>query len=118
MSDRPGLDVAVVMRRVPTSSPWQPWRWELSEVVPQEESFGTEPRLLYKGEDGERWLHPGFRAELFRDEADRPRNKGRARARHRSDRGGAGDRGLQAAQRVRACPWLWVGPLSSSPVSR
>ncbi|WP_332826271.1 DUF3305 domain-containing protein [Ramlibacter sp.] len=70
MTTRPAVDVAVIMRKVPTSSHWQPWRWELSEVVPQEESFGAEPRLLYKGEDGERWLHPGFRAELFRDEAE------------------------------------------------
>lgn len=70
MTTRPAVDVAVIMRKVPTSSQWQPWRWELSEVVPQEESFGAEPKPLYKGEDGERWLHPGFRAELFRDEAE------------------------------------------------
>ena len=70
MSERPGVDVAVIMRKVPTSSHWQPWRWELEDVVPQEESFGKEPRCLHQGEDGERWLHPGFRAELFRDEAE------------------------------------------------
>jgi hypothetical protein len=70
MSSRPGLDVAVVMRKVPTSSRWQPWRWELAEVVQHEEGFGTEPRLLHQGEDGEQWLHPGFRVELFRDEAE------------------------------------------------
>ena len=70
MTTRPGIDVAVIMRKVRTSSQWQPWRWELSEVVRQEESFGSEPRLLYQGDDGERWLHPGFRAELFRDEGE------------------------------------------------
>jgi hypothetical protein len=70
MSPRPAIEVAVVMRKVPTSSQWQPWRWELADVVPQEEAFGTEPRPLYQGEDGERWLHPGFRVELFRDEAE------------------------------------------------
>ena len=68
--DRPGLDVAVILRKVPTSSRWQPWRWELAEVVPNEEGFGTEARCLYRGEDGERWLHPALRVELFRDEAE------------------------------------------------
>lgn len=70
MTTRPAVDVAVIMRKMRTSSHWQPWRWELSEVVPQEQSFGTEPRLLYQGDDGQRWLHPGLRAELFRDEAE------------------------------------------------
>jgi len=68
--ERPGLDVAVILRKVRTASQWQPWRWELAEVVPQEPSFGSEPRLLMQGEDGERWLHPGLRVELFRDEAE------------------------------------------------
>jgi hypothetical protein len=68
--ERPGLDVAVILRKVRTASRWQPWRWELAEVVANESSFGTEPRLLVQGEDGERWLHPGLRVELFRDEAE------------------------------------------------
>jgi hypothetical protein len=67
---RPGVDVAVIMRKTRTSSQWQPWRWELAEVVPSEASYGTAPRCLVQGEDGERWLHPGFRVELFRDEAE------------------------------------------------
>jgi len=69
---RPSLEVAVVMRRERTSGPsshWQPWRWVLDDVVLQEETFGTAPRLLYKNESGERWLHPGYRVELFTDEA-------------------------------------------------
>ena len=70
MSERPGVDVAVILRKVRTSSHWQPWRWELHDVVPHEPAFGTGPRLLEQGEDGERWLHPGLRAELFRDEAE------------------------------------------------
>lgn len=68
--DRPGLDVAVVMHRVPTSSAWQPWRWELAEVVPNEAGFGTEPRLLRDSPEEQRWLHPGLRCELFRDDAE------------------------------------------------
>ena len=70
MQERPGLDVAVVLRKVPTASRWQPWRWELAEVVPDEAGFGSEPRLLESGAQGERWLHPGLRVELYRDEAE------------------------------------------------
>jgi hypothetical protein len=70
---RPAIEVAVVMQRVRTSGPsshWQPWRWELAEVVAQQDGFGTVPRLLYKNESGERWLHPGYKIELFKDEAE------------------------------------------------
>lgn len=71
MTTRPHIEVAVVMRKVPTSSKWQPFRWELAEVVRHEESFGTEPRLLQREPSGaEQWLHPGLRVELFRDEAE------------------------------------------------
>jgi hypothetical protein len=70
MQQRPFIDVAVILRKVPTASRWQAWRWELDSVVPQEEAFGSEPRRLYQGEDGERWLHPAFRVELFRDDAE------------------------------------------------
>ncbi|MCD6078230.1 MAG: hypothetical protein K0R89_2168 [Ramlibacter sp.] len=70
METRPSIDVAVVMRKVPTSSQWQPWRWELEEVVQNDEGFGTQPRQLYHGDDGERWLHPGMRVELYKDEAE------------------------------------------------
>ncbi len=70
---RPFIEVAVVMQRVRTSaasSRWQPWRWELVEVVPQDAGFGSKARLLYKNESGERWLHPGYTVELFKDDAE------------------------------------------------
>jgi hypothetical protein len=67
---RPSIEVAVVMRRQRTSNRWQLWQWALAEVVPQEPSFGSAPRLLFKSEDEERWLHPGFTVELFRDDAE------------------------------------------------
>lgn len=70
MVPRPGIDVAVVLRKLRTQNRWVPWRWELADVVPDEPAFGSEPRLLERSEDGERWLHPGFRAELFRDDAE------------------------------------------------
>jgi Protein of unknown function (DUF3305) len=78
MSQRPSLQVAVVMRRerVPGDmSRWQPWRWVLHDVtghdlMPHSEHFGTEPRCLRQTEDEQIWLHPGFTVELFKDDAD------------------------------------------------
>jgi hypothetical protein len=67
---RPFTKVAVVMRRERIDNRWQPWRWGLSEIVPHEEGFGSEPRLLMKDEREERWLHPGFVVELFTDDAE------------------------------------------------
>jgi hypothetical protein len=67
---RPSIEVAVVMRRERLDNRWQPWRWSLADVVPNEAGFGTEPRLLVKNNDEERWLHPGFTVELFRDDAE------------------------------------------------
>ena len=70
MVQRPSVEVAVVMRRVKQSNRWQPWRWELADVVQQEPGFGTEPRQLRDSGDEQLWLHPGFTIELFRDEAE------------------------------------------------
>lgn len=70
MTERPGLDLAVVMRRVPLASRWQPWRWELADVVPHQPGFGSAPRLLLDTPEEQRWLHPGLRVELYRDEGE------------------------------------------------
>jgi hypothetical protein len=67
---RPGIDVAVLMRKVHQDNRWQAWRWELYQVVAHEEGFGTGPSLLRKSDTEELWLHPGFRVELFRDDAE------------------------------------------------
>jgi hypothetical protein len=64
------LERAVVMRRERIDNRWQPWRWALDEIVPHEEGFGATPRLLLKDEREERWLHPGFKVELFTDDAE------------------------------------------------
>src|SRR3954471_14958367 len=69
-SPRPSIEVAVVMRRERLDNRWQPWRWTLAEVVRQEAGFGSEPRLLLDSGDEQRWLHPGFVVELFRDDAE------------------------------------------------
>ncbi len=70
MSPRPSIEVAVIMRRQRIANRWQPWRWVLDDVVPQEAAFGKEPRILHQSEDEVRWLHPGFTVELFRDDAE------------------------------------------------
>ena len=62
--------VAVVMRREYIGNAWQAWRWVLADVVPNEKAFGGQPRLLLKDEREERWLHPGFKVELFTDDAE------------------------------------------------
>ena len=73
MTQRPVIEVAVVMRRERIEGPmsrWQSWRWVLAEVVPHEDGFGTAPRLLYKNDSEERWLHTGYPVELFKDDAE------------------------------------------------
>ena len=67
---RPCVAVAVVMRRERIDNRWQPWRWELADVVPNEDAFGGEARLLLKDDREERWLHPGFTVELYLGDAE------------------------------------------------
>ena len=67
---RPAVDVAVVMEREAQPNRWQAWRHRLVEVVPAEPAFGTEPRVLRDDGRLRRMLFPGFRLELFRDEAE------------------------------------------------
>jgi len=72
-TQRPELKVAVVMRRERITGPmsrWQTSRWELAEVVLNEDGFGVEPRLLYQNENEERWLHPACQVELFADDVE------------------------------------------------
>lgn len=73
LNARPAIRVAVVMRReriAGAMARWQPFRWVLADVVPHEDGFGAAPRLLLRNDDEERWLHPGFTVELFRDDAE------------------------------------------------
>lgn len=61
------------MRRQRIEGPmrrWQPWRWVLDSVVPNEAAFGERPLLLRDDGDVQHWLHPGFEAALFRDDTE------------------------------------------------
>ncbi|MEJ8856175.1 DUF3305 domain-containing protein [Variovorax robiniae] len=69
----PTLDVAVVMRRERIRGPasrWQQWRWVLDSVLRDQPHFGRHVRLLASGDDAQRWLHPGFQVQLFRDDLE------------------------------------------------
>ena len=70
MSQRPTIEVAVIMRRERLDNRWQPWRWVLDDVVPAEAAFGDVPRLLRQDENQALWLFPGFAVELFKDDGE------------------------------------------------
>jgi hypothetical protein len=67
-SQRPAIDVAVVMGRVAQPNQWEDWQFRVLEVVPDEGGFGSAPRKLHDDGKHSRWLYPGFRLELFADE--------------------------------------------------
>ena len=67
---RPAVRVAVVMERETAPNRWEAWRYRIVEVVPHEEPFGLEPRVLRDDGKLQRTLFPGFTLELFRDQAE------------------------------------------------
>ena len=68
---RTSLAVAVVMERTPLeNNRWQSEKWEPIGVVPDSSEAGAAPRLLLEDEARTQWLYPGFKLELFHDEAE------------------------------------------------
>src|SRR5512139_851572 len=68
---RTSLAVAVVMERTPLeNNRWQSEKWEPIGVVPDSSEAGAAPRLLLQDEARTQWLYPGFKLELFHDEAE------------------------------------------------
>lgn len=70
---KPSIETAVIMRKervVGPMSRWQEWRWVLEDVILNEHGFGTRPRLLYRDDNVQRWLHPGYQVKLFSDDAE------------------------------------------------
>ena len=68
---RISLAVAVVMERTPLeNNRWQSEKWEPIGVIPDAGEAGTVPRLLLQDEARTQWLYPGFKLELFHDEAE------------------------------------------------
>ena len=73
MSDglpRPSLQVAVVMERETAPNRFEDWRFRVVEVVPHEDAFGDQQRVLRDDGRLRRTLHPGFMLELFVDQAE------------------------------------------------
>ena len=68
MVERPGVNVAVVIERTAQPNRWEEWGFRVAEVVPDEVQFGKAPRVLHDDGKVSRWMHPGFRVELFADE--------------------------------------------------
>jgi len=65
------LAVAVVMERTPLeNNRWESEKWEPIGVVPDSSGPGAVPRALVQDEARAQWLHPGFKLELFHDEAE------------------------------------------------
>ena len=67
----PSLAVAVVMERTPlANNRWQSEKWEPIGVVPDTGEADARPRALIQDASRARWLYPGFKLELFHDEAE------------------------------------------------
>ena len=70
MTERPRLNVAVLIERQRQPNAWEAWGFRIAEVVRDDGSFGTEARLLRDDGRSAQFLHPGFSVELYRDEAE------------------------------------------------
>jgi len=68
-AQRPAIAVAVVIERERAPNAFEEWRFRILEVVPNEDAFGSAPRVLRDDGKVQRTLHPGFTVELFRDQA-------------------------------------------------
>jgi len=68
-AERPAIAVAVVIERERAPNAFEDWRFRIVEVVPNEDAFGSAPRVLRDDGKVQRTLHPGFTVELFRDQA-------------------------------------------------
>jgi hypothetical protein len=67
----PSLAVAVVMERTPLQdSRWETEKWEPIGVLPDQSEPGASPRALVQDAACAQWLYPGFKLELFHDEAE------------------------------------------------
>jgi hypothetical protein len=67
-ADRPRLELAVVVERTAAPNAWEDWAFRIAEVVPDQGTYGREPRVLVDDGRHARILHPGFVVELFADE--------------------------------------------------
>ena len=67
---RPSIRISVVMERESNPNQWEAWRFKLIDVVPHEDVFGSQPRVLRDDGKLQRTLFPNFTLQLFRDEGE------------------------------------------------
>ena len=67
--EKASKSAAVIMQRRLVQSRWQSEAWEPAGVIADGEEAGA-PRVIAEHDGVTQWLHPGFRIELRRDEAD------------------------------------------------
>ena len=62
--------LAVIMERTALANRWVSEKWEAKGVVGDNDSAGTSPRVILEREGLTQVLHPGYRLNLTRDEAE------------------------------------------------
>ena len=67
MSEKPTMQLAVVLERAPTGSAWQSHQWRVASVIPD---LGGVARVLVDTPSIFHKLFPGHELALFRDEAE------------------------------------------------
>jgi len=69
-TERPSINVAVVMEREAKPNRWEDWRFSVRDVIEDEGGFGDAPHVLRDDGARRQTLHPGFTLELFPDEGE------------------------------------------------
>jgi hypothetical protein len=70
MDPRPSITVAVLIERLKQPSRWEEWRFCIADVAIDEGHFGGAPSVLHDDGQTARFLHPGLRVTLYRDEGE------------------------------------------------
>ena len=70
MDTKPTLRVAVLIERQRQPNAWEDWRFAITEVLPDDGSFGDAPRTLRDDGRTAQVLHPGLAVTLHRDEGE------------------------------------------------
>lgn len=69
-TERPRVEVAVVMEREAQPNRWEAWRFSVRDVMHDEAGLGSQPRVLRDDGRLRQTLFPGFALELFKDECE------------------------------------------------
>ncbi len=70
ITDRPRLNVAVLIERRKQPNRWEDWSFRIADVTIDEGAFGSGARLLRDDGRTAQFLHPGLPVSLYRDEAE------------------------------------------------